>query len=507
MFESDFDTDDIQNTTEFDSDIEQLDISDVDGSISDEIEDGIGETVQLLDENSDLSGELSGQNDISGIEISSSLEEQFAADIESMSFDDLAAEQERLDALSQMDDLDIFAEYDALQRDEHTVELLDSFTDGLSDEIETLGMDELDEMVQNSGVEQVQEVETSTQEIAENSQELFETTQEERERLIGVRDELLELQSEGAVESEDDFDGESPLVLTRDITSEILESRENDTEEVLESYRDNLRGYGVEEEQIEEFISQEREKINAEYESLDRGDTNTQIYEMPNDWASIADSLITQEVQEEQPDELSQVTEIIDDSFEQISEETQEFEINYEEIYEGIQQEALEQGFEGIDIDSDSERLEESLQNFTESNWESLSLDEQKSGMSDLANYVVDIIGFENPPAIEYYNNAQMGDFGGYDASTNTLNVNEYMLYNSEEAADTIAHELWHAHQHECAMHPQSARDYQYQYNFINYIPPDLGQEAYESQLIEAEARAFAAQFKDRLSHIEGRSR
>lgn len=374
-------------------------------------------------------------------------------------------------------------------------------------ELKMLSLDELDEMMQAPDIEQTEEVDASAQEVIENSQEAIEAIQAERDRLTGLRDELIEMQFVGDEEREEDFDGESPLVLTREITSEALESRKRDTEEVLENYRDNLREYGVEEEQIEEYVSQEREKINAEYESLDRGGTNTQIYEMPTDWARVADSLITQEVQEEQTDELSQVTEIIDDSSEQISEVTQEFEINYEEIYEGIQQEALEQGFEGIDIDSDSGRLEQSLQNFTESNWEALSLDEQKSGMSDLASYVVDIIGFENPPTIEYYNNAQMGDFGGYDASTNTLNVNEYMLYNSEEAADTIAHELWHAHQHECAMHPQSARDYQYQYNFINYIPPDLGQEAYESQLIEAEARAFAAQFKDRLSLISGRSR
>lgn len=374
-------------------------------------------------------------------------------------------------------------------------------------ELEMLSLDELDEMMQVPDIEQTEEVDASTQEVIENFQEAIETIQTERDRLTGLRDELIEMQFVGDEESEEGFDGESPLVLTREITSEVLESRERDTEEVLENYRDNLREYGVEEEQIEEFVSQEREKINAEYESLDRGYTNTQIYEMPTDWARVADSLINQEAQDEYTDEHSRLTEFFGDSPKQISEETQEFEINYEEIYEGIQQETLEQGFEDIDIDLDSERLEESLLNFTESNWESLSLDEQKNGMSDLASYVVDIIGFENPPSIEYYNNAQMGDFGGYDASTNTLNVNEYMLYNSEEAADTIAHELWHAHQHECAMHPQSARDYQYQYNFINYIPPDLGQEAYESQLIEAEARAFAAQFKDRLSLINGRSR
>lgn len=74
------------------------------------------------------------------------------------------------------------------------------------------------------------------------------------------------------------------------------------------------------------------------------------------------------------------------------------------------------------------------------------------------------------------------------------------MLYDNNEAADTIAHELWHAYQHERAMNPQSAKDYQYQYGFENYIRPDDDFTAYQDQLVEAEARAFAQQFKDRLS-------
>lgn len=304
-------------------------------------------------------------------------------------------------------------------------------------------------------------------------------------------------------ETDETADGESPMVLTRDVTPEIIESRERDTEEVLDNYRENLRWYGVSEEQIEEFVEQERDKINAEYERLDRGDTASNIYYQPTDWEELANSLtIGQPAQfgEEVTDEID-----IEQDVEQANAEMQELSINYDEIYEEIQQEVLEESFADIHIDADPERLDNSLENFNSSTWESLTLDEQKNSMEALADYVVDVIGFENPPAIEYYNNEQVGDFGGYDSTTNTLHVNEYMLYNSDEAADTIAHELWHAHQHECAINPQSARDYQYQYNFENYIAPELGQEAYEGQLLEAEARAFAAQFKDRLSMIKGR--
>lgn len=278
---------------------------------------------------------------------------------------------------------------------------------------------------------------------------------------------------------------DSTLELIKDITPEVLESRERDTEETLENYRENLRGYGVDEEKIEEYIVQEREKINAEYESWDKGDTSSNIYYQPNNWEEVAASL----------------------NGGGMSEGINENLINYDEIYDEIQRGALEQGFENIQIDLEPERLDDTLKGFDSAVWEGMSLEEQKETMENLSDYVVDVIGFDTPPTIDYYYNPVDGDFGGYDSNTNTLNINEYMLNDSDEAADTIAHELWHAHQKECSMNPQSALDYQYQYNFENYIPPELGQEPYENQLIEAEARAFASQFKDRLEERNGRSR
>lgn len=170
-------------------------------------------------------------------------------------------------------------------------------------------------------------------------------------------------------------------------------------------------------------------------------------------------------------------------------------EIDYEAVYSGLDS----YDFDGVDVNTVTERLDSSLERFQSGTWESLSVDDQKAAMSDLADYVKDVIGFENPPNIVYYNNPVDGDYGGYSPETNTLSVNEYMLYDNNEAADTIAHELWHAYQHERAMNPQSAKDYQYQYGFDNYIRPDDDFTAYQDQLVEAEARAFAQQFKDRL--------
>ena len=581
-----------------------------------------------------------------------------------------------------------------------------------------------------SSLSELDDVEPEMTFTNEEVQELYEEHADDPE----FGEKMEELIASGRVaiselEDPDESDEEGVKVLTREITPEILESRERDTEEVLDNYRENLQERGVSEEQIEEFIDQERESINAEYESLDAGEPSENIYQMPTDWDAVAEGLdesdteassddrvedealqsedeeihedtletndvpedynqnsegdetlgvyptsteTSEESEEEYLDDLRQqltevhgipedsseleaimqnersgweeihgddssdgiqesleemdsmnelpngiapdenvqetsdfiplsdlddisseevdtITEGVDSSeiegisptFEdsyvegmaegikenasEVSEddntsigengifndglsesmgvaeninetaedtdqveetsdvveeipnnvedmpidinETQEIEINYDEIYEGISQESLEQGFEDVDIYEDPERLDASLENFEANNWENLSIDDQKQSMNDLAEYVEEVIGFDNPPRIEYYNNPREGDYGGYNSRTNTLSINEYMLYNNSEAADTVAHELWHAHQHECADNPSSARDYQYQYNFENYIRPEMGHEAYENQLIEAEARAFAAQFKGRLAEIGSRRR
>lgn len=323
-------------------------------------------------------------------------------------------------------------------------------------------------------------------------------------------------QDDDVGEDEEDInDGNGVKTLTREITPEIIDSRERDTEETLQNYRENLEERGVSSEQIDAFINEQRERIYDEYDSLDQGEATKNIYEMPQNWDEVAQNLNNSElygnnieyeetITEEQMDEdLSYVeglpeveeseersegnleldnsseaeetlgheeldnmpensdlreepfvhdaNEGIDITGDETSEDVEGVEdipeIDYEEIYNQLNQEALNQGFEEINIYEDVERLDSLLNNFETENWESISLPEQKHAIDELAHYVEDVIGFQNTPTIEYYNNPQEGDYGGYNVATNTLSINEYMLYNSEEAADTVAHELWHAHQ------------------------------------------------------------
>ena len=99
---------------------------------SNDIEDLYDDTENNND-NADLGEEsdLNDTNDITSAEMTS-LEEDFAADVEAMSFDDLSNEQERIESLSQMNDMDIFAEYDAEQKEQYDPEVFDALTDGLS---------------------------------------------------------------------------------------------------------------------------------------------------------------------------------------------------------------------------------------------------------------------------------------------------------------------------------------------------------------------------------------
>lgn len=273
-------------------------------------------------------------------------------------------------------------------------------------------------------------------------------------------------------------------VLTRD-ANEQWELGNNAIENNVEAMRDDLRDKGLEDgPQMEAIVMRERARMQEELQRNIEGDFS-KPYVKPDFDEVLADGEFSTETLE--------VDNPLDVEAPAADATT---EIDYDAVYGGLD----EYDFDGIDYSIDTERLDASLDNFESDTWDQLSIDEQKNAMSDLADYVEEAIGFDNPPEIVYYNNPVEGDYGGYSPSTNTLEVNEYMLYNNEEAADTVAHELWHAYQHQRALNPQSAKDYQYQYGFDNYIRPEDDFSGYQEQLVEAEARAFAQQFKDRLN-------
>jgi hypothetical protein len=159
----------------------------------------------------------------------------------------------------------------------------------------------------------------------------------------------------------------------------------------------------------------------------------------------------------------------------------------------------------GVDLnDAGGEQLDSVLENFREDNWNDLSLEDQKQSMTELASCVASDTGNNNPPEIVFRDDMNDGEYGGYNPETNTLEINENMLDDSAEAADTVAHEMWHAHQQQCAMDPTSEKGREYQEGFDNYISPEYDFEGYENQMVEAEAREYAQGFKDKLNDNGG---
>jgi hypothetical protein len=151
-----------------------------------------------------------------------------------------------------------------------------------------------------------------------------------------------------------------------------------------------------------------------------------------------------------------------------------------------------------------TEQLDFTLDNFQEDKWSDLSTEGKKESMTDLAGYVANDTGIKSPPEIIFRGDMNDGEYGGYNPETNTLEINENMLDDSAEAADTVAHEMWHAYQQQCALDPTSEKGREYQEGFDNYISPEYDFEGYQNQMVEAEAREYAQGFKDRLAGIKG---
>jgi hypothetical protein len=224
---------------------------------------------------------------------------------------------------------------------------------------------------------------------------------------------------------------------------------------------------------------------------------NQETYEPDIELTPLEDATVVElPVSEQELSELLEEAEAL--GIQPLEDIIQEMPINYDEVFEGLDQ----YNFDDRNYNQNPEQLNSLLDGFTQDNWNSMELEGQKEQINGLFDYVNDVLHLENPPSIEYYNEPEKGNYGGYNPVTNTLSINEYMLYDSNEAADTVAHELWHAYQHERASNPQSPKDFQYRFGFENYIRPEDDFDGYQSQLVESEARAFADQFKGALAQI-----
>ena len=162
----------------------------------------------------------------------------------------------------------------------------------------------------------------------------------------------------------------------------------------------------------------------------------------------------------------------------------------------------------GSEADSEGARevesvneLNDSLKNFTQENWDSMSPEDQKESINNLRDAVANELGLVNSPNVDYYNNPQGNDFGGYSPDNNTIYINEYNMNDAHETADTIAHESRHCWQHERAENPQNEQDLAFRENFDDYIKPEDDYQAYRDQIVEVDAREYASNVCSRIDN------
>ncbi|EHI61143.1 hypothetical protein [Hungatella hathewayi] len=231
-------------------------------------------------------------------------------------------------------------------------------------------------------------------------------------------------------------------------------------------------------------------------EDIEIIDENPEIFD--EDYVdNVMDSVTTEtlEFEEELDNNVAEASEIVEMP-----------DIDYNQVYAEIEEELNQFDFDDLDIFKNEEHLNDLLDGFAQSKWERMDTLERKEVMDNLADYVAEAVGIEHTPDISFYYNPENGDYGEYNELDNKIKINEYCLDDSNEALDTVVHELWHSYQRQRASNPQTAKDYQYQYNFDHYIEPLKGPDGnyvniinYEEQLVEVEARAFAAHFREKM--------
>lgn len=554
-FEDDFDsanefeTLEIDDNVSFDDDIGTLELDDDIETL--ELDDSLDEveTLELDDSDFDIADEFETTGEIEELSLEEDIDyglDDVSDNIETLDFDDDFF-AESFDEISnetaelETNDVDIESLEDDLLNEMTSDENIDTYVD-INDETldndnyETTPISEIPIVDEDGNVDALENIMNDNSELAETQMEIdsyeaipneysdsenatlevepYEFTPISELPIVQENNELLdEIEGPSDVATEEFSDEDLEQALRDDAVDNALLTDavyEDDSE-----FNDNSENEipQMTDEELAEFVDWENQNENGNYDLINdiMNDESLTVDQKEFMTQQLLDEI--QEGENEVPEYGQRVKGLTYDGRDIIT-KPDEFEDNFEQteqiddifngelterdidaVYEGLES----YDFQGVDCFEDVERLDSSLESFTSENWEQLSLDEQKEKMADLADYIIDVTGLENPPHIEFYNNPQEGDYGGFDRTTNTLSINEHMLYQNDEAADTIAHELWHALQYQRASNPRTKLDAMYAENFNDYISPQEDFEGYQSQILEAEARAFAQQIKDRL--------
>lgn len=160
-----------------------------------------------------------------------------------------------------------------------------------------------------------------------------------------------------------------------------------------------------------------------------------------------------------------------------------------------------EDEFDFSDIPMDDELFKKIIDYFKPDNWENLDDPDKMAVMRSLVNYLSDKLDLPQPPRIRLYY-GPLYQCGYYNPVSNMININVAHLDDPKETLDTIAHETRHAYQHMRAYKLENMMDLLFKINLTpeNYVSWEMSPDLYESQLVEADARAFANYVKSKLA-------
>lgn len=149
--------------------------------------------------------------------------------------------------------------------------------------------------------------------------------------------------------------------------------------------------------------------------------------------------------------------------------------------------------------------LQTQVDKFKSEQWNCLSESKKRKIVGDFSNALAESLGIKNSPEVVFFE-GDLDSCGAYNPITNVISINKGLLNYPDEVIDTIAHESWHAYQHQRSLILENKQDFLYKLNFENYISPiPLGSGKYlffpdyQDQLVEAEARAFAILFREEM--------
>lgn len=151
-----------------------------------------------------------------------------------------------------------------------------------------------------------------------------------------------------------------------------------------------------------------------------------------------------------------------------------------------------------------TDEIDEVLKLFDVQEWDVIDESDKVSVSTEFVRLVAEELGVEEIPSVSFSD--ELDAEAQYSSLENIIYLNNEYVDDPIEIVDSLAHELRHAYQHECADKLETKEDLLFRLNFDYYISPEIDSEGYYinfydyyGQYVECDARAFANIFRETI--------